>query len=96
MHQAARRYWRQVHFARTTLGMLEMLRPLTDQIAVESRDQFDRGQLPLGGLIQAFQNNFQVQVRYQQRLYDLRSAEAWLLAAQGKVKPDVLLHPGWQ
>ena len=91
-----RRYWRQERFAFETKALLVRLLGLAEEVVEGMQRMFEVGQVTLSDLLGAEQVAFQVRVRLAQREYDLRSAEAWLLAAEGQLSPDVLLQPGWR
>lgn len=96
LHNAARRYGRQQAFAEDTKQLLETLVAVALDVRDAYGQQFELGQRTLLEIAGAERVLFQTRVRLAQRNYDLKSAEAWLLSATGKLSPDYIRRPGWQ
>ena len=60
------------------------------------RQQFEVAQRTLLDVEYAEKILFQTRVRLVQRQVDLLVAEAWLLAALGRLSPDHIKLPGWE
>lgn len=93
---AARRHWRLMNFANKTLPMLERLQTMALDVREGYIQQFEVGQRSLTELQSAEEVVYRVRVRLAQRTYDLKTAEAWLLAVTGQLPASVILRPGWQ
>ncbi|MEE9246741.1 MAG: hypothetical protein V3U63_11135 [Gemmatimonadota bacterium] len=92
----ARGFWRRARHARETIKLLETLSAVAVNVRDAYRQQFEVAQRTLLDVEYAEKTLFQTHVRLVQRQVDLLVAEAWLLAALGRLSPDHIKHPGWQ
>lgn len=92
----ARKYVRQARFSREILALLEQLLSTADQLVTALEGQFALGRTSSEVLLNTKHLVFQTKVQLAQRSYDLKSAEARLLAAQDQLSEDHIRRPGWE
>lgn len=92
----ARKYVRQARFSKEILALLDQLLSTADQLVTALEQRFALDQTNLEALLNTKHLVFQTKVRLAQRNYDLKSAEARLLAAQGQLSEDHIRRPGWE
>jgi hypothetical protein len=92
----ARLYWRQAKFADEALVLVDKWHRIMDRVRTIYRDQFEIGQRTLNDLLSAQFAYYQVGIKKTSLEYELRSAQAWLLNAEGKLTRDQLQRPGFQ
>ena len=76
--------------------MLERLQAMALDVREGYIQQYEVAQRSLAEVHSAEEVVYRVRVRLAQRNHELKTAEAWLLAATGQLPASLILRPGWQ